>query len=96
MSTQPRNQGYKSPLRKLVPFFKKSRDQWKAKFQESKVKLERLRNRVRFLERSKSEWKAEAQELRHKNKRLESENAKLKIQLAEKVKKKRRSRRSSL
>ena len=55
--------GYKSPQRKLVRFFEKSRDQWKAKCQTAKATVKRLQNRVRFLERSKGEWKRRAQTL---------------------------------
>ena len=50
----------KSPRRKLVKFFEKSRDQWKAKCRETKVLVKRLKNRVRFLEHSRDRWKAEA------------------------------------
>ena len=58
--TDPR---YKSPKHKLIRFFEKSRDQWKAKCQTAKVTVKRLENRVRFLEKSKAHWKARAQAL---------------------------------
>ena len=67
---------YTSPPRKLIRFFKKSRDQWKAKCQRAKATVKRLENRVRFLEKSKAQWKARAQE-------LEAENARLKAQAGE-------------
>ena len=51
---------YKSPQRKLVRFFEKSRDQWKQKHHAAKRALKRLDNRVRYLEKSKAEWKARA------------------------------------
>jgi DNA repair ATPase RecN len=54
---------YKSPQRKLVRFFEKSRDQWKTKCQTAKATVKRLQNRVRFLEQSKAQWKARAQAL---------------------------------
>jgi len=44
---------YKSPRRKLLRFFEKSRDQWKAKCSSAKATVKRLQNRVRFLEKSK-------------------------------------------
>ena len=44
---------YKSPRRKLLRFFEKSRDQWKDKCLEAKAAVKRLQNRVRFLEKSK-------------------------------------------
>ena len=46
------NKTYTSPTRKLVRFFEKSRDQWKAKHHQLKVALKRQENRVRFLEKS--------------------------------------------
>lgn len=68
-TVQPKT--YKSPRRKLVKFFEKSRDQWKAKCREAKALVKRLKNRVRFLEHSRDRWKAKAAaldaELRHVN-----------------------------
>jgi len=54
---------YKSPRRKLLAFFERSRDQWKAKCREAKASLKRLKNRMRFLEKSKETWKSRAKEL---------------------------------
>ncbi len=65
---------YTSPARKLIRFFRKSRDGWKAKHQEAKALIKRLENRMRFLEKSKDEWKARV-------KALEAENAQLKGQI---------------
>lgn len=48
---------YKSPPRKLVSFFEKSRDQWKAKCLDAKARVKRHRNRLRFLATSKERWK---------------------------------------
>jgi hypothetical protein len=67
---------YSSPPRKLLRFFLKSRDQWKAKCQRAKATVKRLENRVRFLEKSKAQWKSKA-------KALERENAQLKEQARE-------------
>ena len=67
---------YSSPPRKLLRFFLKSRDQWKAKCQRAKATVKRLENRVRFLEKSKERWKSKAQA-------LEKENAQLKAQAPE-------------
>ena len=71
--TMPDDLPYSSPPRKLLRFFLKSRDQWKAKCQRAKATVKRLENRVRFLEKSKDEWKTRAQA-------LEAENAHLKAQ----------------
>lgn len=54
---------YKSPRRKLVVFFHKSRDQWKTKCQEAKKALKLLKNKIRFLEASKNYWKSRVKEL---------------------------------
>ena len=65
---------YKSPTRKLVRFFHKSRDQWKAKCLEAKATVKGLRHRIRYLEQGKLEWKTKAKE-------LEKEVAQMKAQL---------------
>lgn len=70
---RPNDLPYSSPPRKLLRFFLKSRDQWKAKCKSAKATVKRLENRVRFLEKSKDEWKSRAQG-------LEAENAHLKGQ----------------
>jgi hypothetical protein len=49
---------YKSPQRKLVRFFERSRDQWKEKCLEAKAVVKGLKNRSRFLDRSKGHWKS--------------------------------------
>ena len=54
---------YRSPQRKLVRFFEKSRDKWKAKARGSKRIIKRFKNRVSFLERSKENWKRKAEKL---------------------------------
>jgi outer membrane murein-binding lipoprotein Lpp len=55
---------YKSPRRKLVTFFEKSRDQWKEKCSEAKTKVKQLNNRVHFLEKSKEQLKNEVASLK--------------------------------
>ncbi|WP_373499079.1 hypothetical protein [Desulfococcus sp.] len=55
--------GYKSPLRKLVKFFEKSRDNWKTKCQEAKYKVKMLQNKVRYLEKRKEELNKRVKEL---------------------------------
>jgi hypothetical protein len=57
---------YKSPRHKLVRFFEKSRNQWKAKCLNAKAVAKRLQNRIRFLEKSKDR-------LKHRVSQLESE-----------------------
>lgn len=51
---------FKSPDYKLLPFFRRSRDGWKAKAQDGKVHIKRLKNRVAALEESRQKWKEKA------------------------------------
>lgn len=64
---------YKSPRRKLVSFFEKSRDQWKSKCREAKATIKRLNNRIRYLESSKAEWKERAKELQMELDRMKAQ-----------------------
>jgi hypothetical protein len=64
---------YKSPRRKLVRFFEKSRDQWKAKCLEAKATAKGLKHRIRYLEQSNVECKTKA-------KQREKEVARMKAQ----------------
>ncbi len=50
-------------MRKLVVFFQRSRDQWKAKYQQAKTSLRQLQGRLRAIERSRDHWKQRAQQL---------------------------------
>jgi len=72
MESTSGNKTYTSPVKKLVRFFEKSRDQWKAKHHQLKALVKRLENRVRFLEKSKEHWKSRVKE-------LEGEVARLKV-----------------
>ena len=60
---QEQKKSYKSPQRKLLKFFEKSRDSWKAKCREAKRTVKRLKNRIRFLQQSKEQWKDRARSL---------------------------------
>jgi len=51
---------YKSPLKKLVVFFEKSRDSWKAKYVEKKIELKRAKNQINDLKQRKESWKERA------------------------------------
>ena len=63
---------YKSPTRKLVKFFEKSRDQWKAKSAEAKAMVKRQKHRIRYLEASKEQWKRKAIELEKELTRMQA------------------------
>ena len=62
---------YKSPLRKLVQFFEKSRDKWKEKSLAHKKENRFLKRKLCALEISKKRWKDEAIALRNPLKNLE-------------------------
>jgi len=77
---------FKSPFRKLVPFFEQSRNRWKSKFKESKFNVKRLENRNRYLKKRNIE-------LKEKVKNLESKINQIRVrekQLQQSVKKKKR------
>ena len=46
---------YKSPVSKLVAFFEKSRDAWKAKYMDAKYTVKKLKTQVRYLHDRKKE-----------------------------------------
>ena len=54
---------YKSPSRKLVKFFEKSRDNWKAKYRELKYKIKLMQNKIRYLEKRKTQLNQRIKEL---------------------------------
>ena len=64
---------YKSPRRKLVKFFEKSRNQWKTKCIDAKAMVKMLKNRIRYLEASKNEWKSKAIELEQELARMKAQ-----------------------
>ena len=47
---------YTSPQRKLVKFFERSRDRWKAKSREAKTALKRLGTQLRRSQRRNAEY----------------------------------------
>jgi chromosome segregation ATPase len=53
---------FRSPLRKLVAFFRASRDKWKEKCQQAKHDLKLLKRRYATLLSSRNAWKAQCQE----------------------------------
>ena len=68
----------RSPRKKLLRFFVRSRNGWKAKCQTAKVRVKRLGNRVRKLTDSRDLWKERAQTWRGELARAEAELAALK------------------
>ena len=74
---------YKSPLRKLVKFFEKSRDNWKQKSLKYKKENRRLNKKLRVLETAKKRWKDETIILRKQLKNIEKTSDILENDLAE-------------
>jgi hypothetical protein len=55
---------YRSPITKLLRFFRHSRDQWKAKCKTAKRENKSLKTRLAKMKESRDRWKAEARCLR--------------------------------
>ena len=69
---------FKSPQRKLVAFFKRSRDGWKAKYMNVKKELKKAGNQVRAVEKSRAHWKEVARQERVRCRELAREVEELK------------------
>jgi len=77
-ATQTEERLYKSPVRKLLPFFQNSRDRWKAKHQELKRQLKKEQNQVRAVEKSRDAWRDKAGAASRRVQELERELAEIK------------------
>ena len=75
MMSERAERTYKSPRTKLVRFFEKSRDQWKAKCLEAKATAKGLQHRIRYLQGSKMEWKTKAKELEQELARMKAQQS---------------------
>ena len=51
---------YRSPVSKLLPFFERSRDKWKAKCKAAKRENKSLKTRLAKAKESRDRWKAKA------------------------------------
>ena len=71
-------QVFKSPQKKLIHFFQRSRDGWKAKCMEAKRLCKRLSNQVRAVEKSRAHWREVARQERERARRLACELERLK------------------
>jgi hypothetical protein len=65
--------GLKSPLPKLVLFFRRSRNRWKAKYRVLKDEHKLMGNQVRAVERSREKWRQDAQQARQQLRQLQQE-----------------------
>ena len=69
---------YRSPMRKLLRFFEKSRDGWKHKCQEAKRRIKRMGNQLRAVEKSREQWRSRAERSQQQVRQLQQELADLK------------------
>ena len=68
-------QTFKSPSRKLIRFFERSRDNWKRKYMKLKRERKKLSNQVRAVEKSREHWKVIARRERQRAEQFERELA---------------------
>jgi len=57
----PSGSSWKSPFRKLVKFFERSRDRWKAKYFAKKEQYKLMGNQARAVEKSRAKWREAAE-----------------------------------
>ena len=76
MGLVTKDRTFKSPDYKLLPFFHRSRNGWKAKAKERNRQIKQLKNDVAAVRESREKWKAKAQA-------YESRIAELEIELDE-------------
>jgi peptidoglycan hydrolase CwlO-like protein len=74
---------YRSPLRVLADWFRKSRDNWKQKCMKLKADVKRFKNRASDLQKSRDHWKAKASDHQQEIEALQAEVEQLKAQLVE-------------
>ncbi len=74
-TTQIDERTYRSPLSKLVTFFRRSRDGWKAKHHELKREIKRERNQRWAAEKSRQQWRERAEQAEQQKAALERELA---------------------
>lgn len=82
-------EGYKSRPGALVWFFRKSRDNWKSKYQALKISVKGLKNQLAAVTRSRAEWRAKAEAAGHRAADLEAELAEIRGRIAPTDQKKR-------
>jgi uncharacterized protein YdaU (DUF1376 family) len=71
---------FKSPVRILVRFFRRSRDQWKQKYMDLKSEIKRYKNQAADARRSRDQWKVKVEALAEKTRRLEWELAQQRVE----------------
>lgn len=69
---------FSSPMSKLVRFFERSRNRWKAKHKKLKDERKLLLNQTRAVEKSREGWRGRASSAEQRVKELERELSDLK------------------
>ena len=64
---------YKSPQRKLVKFFQRSRDQWKAKCRGAKAEVKTLKKKLHGMAERQQRWKSRVKAVEEELTRLRVE-----------------------
>lgn len=67
-----------SPIRKLMRFFKSSRDKWKAKYSELRKQYRVVDNKVRAVTKSRERWRQMAEQAQQEVRRLQEELERIK------------------
>ena len=88
-SAQVEPKAYKSPQRKLVPFFARSRDQWKEKCRSAKARLKQLKKQVQRGNARSHRQQERLQALAREVMELQAENRRLAAAVATGEKKER-------
>jgi chromosome segregation ATPase len=84
-TTQPQQRttkDYKSPPHALIGFFRKSRDNWKRKYQVIQRQLKKFKNTVSDLTKSREQWKLKAEQAIDQLTVLKAECDRLRAQVA--------------
>ena len=76
------NVEYTTPARVQAWFLRRSRENWKRKYQQLKSDAKRLQNRVNDVTKSRQQWRDQTEELSQRVRELETETAALHEQLA--------------
>lgn len=84
-------QDYKSRPGALIWFFRKSRDNWKRKYQDLKAAEKSFKNRIADLTQSREHWRTQAEQVGERLAAAEAENAALRDRIAAAAEKKKRT-----
>lgn len=64
---------FRSPLRKLVVFFRDSRDKWKKKCQDAKYELKLLKRRYGNLQKNHDRWQQQYRQVEAQRQQLQTQ-----------------------